>query len=674
MKKLIPILALAVVAAAPAQGPGIDLAGMDRSVAPGDDFYAYGNGAWMKTAVIPPDKSRWGTIGENRDKSDTQVADLVKAAAKAQPGTEARKVGDFFTADMDEARIESLGLKPLKPDLDRIAALKDKAGLAAELGSELRADVDPLNATNLHTNHLFGLWVEQDLNDPSRYAPYLLQGGLGMPDRDYYVSDKPASVAIRKTYQAHLAKLAALASLPDAAGIAQRAFDLETKIARVHATRGDSEDVLKANNSWTQASFSQKAPGLDWPAFFTAASLQGQTRFVVWHPRAVTGEAALVASEPLTAWKDYLTIRHLDTYSNDLPKSFVAERFDFYSHTLSGQPQIAARWQRSVAEVNNQMGEAVGKLYTAKYFPPSTKAAVQAMVTDIKAAFGQRIDNLEWMAPATKAEAKKKLVTLKVGVGYPDHWKSYAGLVVSPTDALGNLRRAELFNYRQEIAKLGRPVDRGEWAMTPQTVNAVNLPVKNALNFPAAYLAPPDFNPANPKALNYGAIGVTIGHEISHSFDDQGAQFDSTGRLRDWWTPQDLAHFRAQARALAAQFSAYKPFPDLNLNGEQELSENIADLGGLNVAFDAYRAAYGGKPGPAAQGLTGDQQFFLAYSQSQRTKTREAALRQQVVTDGHAPGEYRADTARNLDAWYAAFDVKPGQKLYLAPDKRVKVW
>jgi len=653
---------------------GIDLAGMDRSVKPGDDFFAFANGGWMKATEIPPDRPSWGTSGELVELTTARVQALILGAAKAAPGTEARKIGDYYSSYLDEAKIESLGLKPLRPTLVRISGIKDKKGLAAEFGHELRADVDALNSTNFSTDHLFGLWVEQDLNDPKRYAPYLLQGGLGMPDRDYYVSSNSHMVADRAAYRLHIAKVLTLAGVKDADAKAHRIFDLETKIAKAHAPRAESEDVLKANNPWPRAAFATKAPGLDWTAFFTAAGLEKRPQFIVWHPKATTGEAALVASEPLATWKDYLVFHQLDHYSNVLPKAFSDERFAFYGTTLSGTPQQQVRWKRAVNATNNALGEAVGKLYVAKYFPPQSKAQVEAMVGKLIDAFRVRIDKLDWMAPATKAEAKRKLSTLKVGVGYPDRWIDYSALKVAPGDALGNAQRAELFEYRRNLAKFGRPVDRGEWAMTPQTVNAVNLPVRNALNFPAAILQAPDFNPTNPIAMNLGAVGATIGHEVSHSFDDQGAMFDADGRLRNWWTPADLAHFQASGRALAAQYSQYRPFPDITLNGEQMLGENIADIAGLNAAFDAYRLANGGKEGPAQQGLTGDQQFFVAFSQSWRTKTREALARQRAVTDGHAPAEFRADTVRNMDSWYAAFDVKPGEKLYLAPAERVRIW
>jgi putative endopeptidase len=669
------LLPPAALTAQPDAAPGLDLAAMDRSVAPGDDFYAYANGTWLKTSEIPPDRSSWGVGAELVEKTDKRVADLIQeAAAKAPAGSQARKIGDYYQTYLDEARIDRLGLAPIRPTLARIDAIRTKQALAAELGRELRADVDAMNSTNFHTANLFGLWVEQDLNAPGRYAPYLLQGGLGLPDRDFYLVDNPHMAGIRAAYKAHLVKVLGLMDVKDAEAAAGRVYDLETRIAKAHETRAESEDVKKADNPWTRAEFAAKAPGFDWSAFFAAAGLERQPRFIVWHPQAVSGEAALVASVPLSTWREYLALHQVEHFSGVLPKAFRDESFAFYGRTLSGTPQQPARWKQAVGATNTALGEAVGQLYVARYFPPQSKAAVEAMVKDLMAAYRARIERLAWMAPATKAEALHKLETLKVGVGYPDHWIDYSGLVVVKGGAFGNAERAELFEYRRNLAKLGRPVDRGEWAMTPQTVNAVNLPIRNALNFPAAILQAPYFDPRNPASMNFGGTGATIGHEISHSFDDQGALFDADGRLRNWWTPSDFAHFRASAHALAEQFSRYHPFPDLALNGEQVLSENIADLAGLNAAYDAYRMANGGREGPAMQGFTGDQQFFLAFAQSWRTKIREAALRQRVITDGHAPPEFRADTVRNLDPWYPAFEVRSGQKLYLPPEERVRIW
>ena len=664
--------------AAPGASSGVDLAGMDRSVAPGDDFFAWANGSWMKETEIPADESSWGSGGEMTERTAKRTAELIAEAARsaAPPGSEARKIGDTYSTFLDEAAIEAKGLAPLEGDLARIAAIPDAVALARALGASLRADVDAFNATDFYTPNVLGLWVAQDLDEPSRYAPYLLQGGLGLPDRDYYLDPSPRMAAIRSRYRDHVEAVLKLSGV-DAAGAgarAERIVEHERLIAASHATRDESSDVAKGNNRWARADFATRAPGLDWDAFFEAAGLGKEQLFVVWQPGAVKGLAALVRDRPLSVWKEYLALRAVESAATYLPKAIVDEQFAFYGTVLSGTPRQRERWKRAVDVTDAALGEAVGKLYVAKYFPPAEKARAEAMVRNEIAAFAKRIDRLDWMSPATKEKARAKLAVLKVGVGYPDRWRDYSGLEVVAGDALGNARRASLFEYRRSLAKLGRPVDRGEWVMNPQLVNAVNLPAMNAMNFPAAILAPPDFDPSRPEVMDYGAIGATIGHEISHSFDDQGALFDAEGRLRNWWTKDDFAHFAASAEKLVAQYDAYRPFPDLAVNGRLTVSENIADVAGLAVAYDAYRLSLGGREAPVVLGLTGDQQFFLSFAQSWRTKTREEALRQRIVTDGHAPAEYRADCVRNLDAWYAAFGVKPGQKLWLAPADRVKVW
>ena len=667
-----------LLAAAPGapRTAGIDLAGMDRSVAPGDNFFAYANGSWVKTAVIPPDRSSFGPTAMLVELTAKRTSDLITGVAgqSTAPGSDAGKIKNFFAAYMDEAGIEAKGLKPLQPLLDGIAAIADKKALSSVLGRQLRADVDILNATNLTTDNLFGLWVAQDLDNPSRYLPFLLQGGLGMPDRDYYLDPSPRMEDIRAKYRTHIAAMLRLAHIPDAEAKAPVIFDLEKRIAEAHSSREDTGDIKKGDNHWTRADFDAKAPGLDWTAYFSAAGLDGRRDFVVWQPSAVIGASALAASAPLAAWKDYLTFRAIEHTAGVLPKAFVDQSFAFHGTVLSGTPQLRDRWKRAVDAVSAAMGEAVGKLYVARYFPPEEKARAQAMVRNLTAAFMRRIDNLEWMSPATKAKAKAKLAVLKVGVGYPDKWTDYAGLDVRGDDAFGNQERAELFQLKLSLLKLDRPVDRDEWVMTPQTVNAVNLPAMNALNFPAAFLQPPNFDPKRPEVMDYGATGAVIGHEISHSFDDQGALFDATGRLNNWWTDADLEHFKSAAERLVKQYDAYRPFPDLAVNGKLTLSENIADIAGLSAAYDAYHLALGGRKAEVVEGFTGDQQFFISFGQAWRQKRREASLRMQILTDGHSPAEYRADAVRNLDAWYGAFDVKPSQALYLAPADRVRIW
>ena len=656
--------------------PALDTAGFDRSVAPGDRFFEYANGGWIARTEIPADRSSYGTGAILAELTDRRVAELIQQAGgtDARAGSERRMVGDFYGSFMDTTAIEARGLTPLKATLDSITALADKRALARFLGSTLRADVDGFNATDLETGNVLGVWVAQDMDDPSRYSAHLLQGGIGMPERAYYVDTAAAMAGLRDEYRKHVAAMVGLAGLADAEARAERIVALETAIARSHVSRETSTDPEKGNNHWARAEFDRKAPGLDWAAFFDAARLGKVDRFVVFHPSAVTGLAALAGSEALDTWKDYLTFHAIQDRVAVLPKRFVDQSFAFYGPVLSGATEQRARWKRAVAATNEALGFAVGKLYVARYFPPAEKQRAQAMVANIMAAFRDRIDALDWMAPATKKEAKAKLAVLKVGVGYPDKWPGYQGLEIRAGDAFGNAERAGLALYRERVSQLGRPVDRSEWVMTPQTVNAVNLPAMNAMNFPAAILQPPFFDSKRPLAMDYGAMGAIIGHEISHSFDNKGALFDSRGRLHNWWTPGDFKHFEESGNRLAAQYDGYKPFPDLAVNGRQTLGENIADLAGLAASYDAWRKALGGKPAPEAFGLTGEQQFFLSYAQSWRRKTRDPALRNQVLADGHAPAQYRAVTVRNLDPWYAAFGVKQGQALYLSPAERVRVW
>jgi len=670
------LLARVPKAGAAASRTGLDLPGMDRSVTPGDDFFAYANGAWIKRTNIPADRGSYGVGHEVADLTDRRTADLIKAAAasKAPAGSDLRKIGDCYTSFMDEKAIEAKGLSPLKPALQAIEAIGDRQALAHYLGTTLRADVDVLNATNYYTPNLFGLWVAQDLDDPERYAPFLLQGGLGLPERSYYLDPSEGMAAVRSQYLAHVAAMLSLAGIPDAAARAAAVVELETRMAQAHASREESGDVLKGNNHWIRADFAKKAPGLDWEAFFGAAGLTQPEVFVVWQPAAFTGLSALTAAVPLGTWKDYFTFHAIQHRSRVLPKAVRNQSFSFYGKVLSGASKPRDRWKYAVDQTNEALGEVVGKAYVARYFPASEKARAQKMVANILAAFRTRIERLDWMSVETQAKALAKLATLKVGVGYPDRWQDYQGLKIVAGDAFGNAERAERFEYARNLRKLGHPIDRSEWVMTPQTVNAVNLPVMNALNFPAAILQPPYFDPKRPMVMDYGAIGAVIGHEISHSFDDSGSLFDASGKLNNWWTPEDLKHFQTSADQLVKQYDAYQPFPGLHINGRQTLGENIADVAGLAAAYDAYRLSLHGKPAPLVQGLTGDQQFFLSYAQSWREKSREPLLRQQILTDGHAPAAYRPATVRNLDAWYAAFQVKPGQALYLSPADRVKVW
>jgi putative endopeptidase len=666
-------------AAAPAPtfpGHSIDRSAMDPSVKPGADFFLYANGAWYAKAEIPADRAAtgvWLRLTEEIEKRTTQLLEEA-AHAGAPAGSPSQKLGDFYAAFMDEASIEARGLAPIAPELARIAKIADARSLAAYLGAELRADVDALNSGDIHTDRLLGVYVDGDLNDPSKNAAYLMQGGLGMPDRSYYLDDSPAMAQHRAKYEVHLAAMLKLAKIADPEGKAKTAVALERRIAQAHITRADAEDVSKANNPWPRAEFGKRAPGLDWDTFFRAAGLDKTDTIVVWMPGAITGEAALAKSVPLADWRAYLTARAIDRHGSLLPAAFCDERFAFYQTELRGVPTKPPRTRRAVDLMNVVVPEEVGREYVKRWFSSQSKQAIEQMVASLVAAFSRRIDALPWMSEATKAKAKEKLGTLHVGIGYPDAWTDDSALAVARNDAYGNVERAEEWDSHRRIASIGQPLDRTHWEMPAQVVDAQNLPIRNALTFPAGILVAPFFDPASTAAANYGAIGAVIGHEISHSFDDQGAKFDARGRFANWWTSDDHVHFEASSAALAAQFSTYKPFPDASVDGKLTLSENLADLAGLAAAYDAWRASLGGAPAPVQDGLTGDQQFFLAFGQAWQEKFREATARMRLTTDTHAPPRYRVLTVRNLDAWYTAFDLRSGDPLFLPPADRVRVW
>jgi putative endopeptidase len=504
--------------------------------------------------------------------------------------------------------------------------------LSAALGASIRSDVDVLNLGNFYTPRIMSLTVAEDLDESTKYRPYLLQGGLGMPDREYYLGSNPRYAELRTKYEAHVANMLRLAGFtnPEARATRVMAMEMEMEIAKVHVSVADTNDVTKGNTVWLRSELAVKAPGLDWTAFLTAAGIDGQPRFGAWQPTAIAGISKLTASEPMQAWKDYLAFHTVENAAPFLSKAFADEHFAFNGHAVSGTPQQRERWKRGVDNTSEALGEAIGKLYVEKYFPPEAKAQAQEMANNVLKAFAARLD---WMGPETKAQAKRKLANFRVMVGYPDKWRDYSALQVVRGDAYGNWRRAGLFEYRRNVAKLGRPVDRGEWFMTPQTVNALFAPCQNSVTLPAAILAPTFFDPHADAAVNYGALGAGLGHEVSHGFDDNGALFDADGNLKNWWTQADMDHFRAEANKLADQYSAYEPLPGLHINGHQTSTENIADVAGLATAWDAYQLSLKGQPAP-----------------------------------------YRALTVRNLDAWYSTFDVKPGQTLYLAPAERVKIW
>ena len=653
---------------------GFDTTGMDRSIAPGDDFFGYANGTWARNTEIPADRSSFNSFTRLTIQADERTKAIIEeAAADNRAEGDRRKVGDFYTAFMNEAAIEQAGLAPLRAELDAIAAIRDATGLARALGQTLRADVDLLNMTDYYTDRLFGLWVSQDFDEPTRNSPYLVQGGLGMPDRAFYL-EGGRMAEMRQGYRAHVSQILTLAGIAEPERKADQILALETAIAGVHATAEQTNDVRAGNNHWSQADFASRASGMDWAAWRDGAGLAQQDTFVVWQPAAVTGIAALVGSQALDIWKAYLTFHAIDRASPYLSRAFAEQNFSFYGSTLSGTPEQAPRWRRGVDAVNAALGEAVGQIYVERHFPESSKTAMEEMVQNLRTAFGQRINALDWMTPETRAAAERKLETLDVSIGHPERWRDYSALDIRPDQAWGNVARASLFEYERNLGKLGRPVTHDEWYMLPQTVNALNIPLENRLIFPAAILEAPFFDPAADAAINYGGIGAVIGHEITHSFDSTGALFDETGRLRNWWTPQDQARFEAAGQALAAQYSAYQAFPDLHLNGELTLGENIADVAGLATAHDAYRLSLGAEEAPELEGFSGDQRFYLGWAQVWRSKYRDAALRNAILTGVHSPGPWRVATVRNQTPWYGAFNVEPGQDLYLAEDARVEVW
>jgi putative endopeptidase len=645
---------------------GVDLAGMDKSVNPGDSWYDYVNGTWDRNTVIPADKASWGGFGILRDLSDSRTREIIEASAKAHgaAGTPEQKVGDLYASFMDEGAIEKKGLAPLQPTLARIDGIHNTTDLARFFGEANRIGIDtPI-----------GAGVLQDLKDNSKYAVYLGQGGIGLPDRDYYLDDKnPKFAEIRTKYVVHIANMLRLAGISDPEGRAQRIYDLEKKIATAHWTRVEQRQIEKLYNPMNAAQMSASMPGFDFPGFLQEAHLAGQPQVIVANPSAIAGAAKLVQSEPLQTWKDYLTFHALRANAGALPKAFVDESFAFNGKVLSGTPQLKDRWKRGVDLVGGAMGEAVGQLYVARYFPPAAKAKADELVRNLIASMDRHLAALEWMSPETKAKARVKLAAFTPKIGYPTKWRDYSALTIVPGDALGNAMRAREFEYNRQLAKIGKPVDRTEWGMTPQTVNAYANPLMNEVVFPAAILQPPFFDPNADMAVNYGAIGAVIGHEISHHFDDQGRKFDPKGNLSDWWTPEDVKRFNAMTANVVRQYGAYEPLPGSHVNGELTLGENMADLAGLAIAYDAYKMSLHGKPDRVIDGYTGDQRFFLGFGQVWRNKMREAALQQQLTTDPHTPGQLRPNVVRNFDAWYKAFNVRDG-KLYLPPEQRIRIW
>lgn len=637
---------------------GFDEKGMDKSVRPGDDFYAFANGEWAKTTAIPADKSSYGAFDVLADLSRDRTHTILEQAKR-----QGSKIGTAYATFLDAGTIEAKGLAPIKPWLDRIKGLNDKGGYAALLAE---ADRNGVGVP-------FGAGVGQDARQPDLYTVGLRQAGLGMPDRDYYLSDDAKLVAARTAYQAHLAKMLALAGEPDAEARAQVIVAFETEIAKVHWTRIDSRDRTKTYNRMSVADLTRTAPGFDFAAYLKGVGTPVDT-LVVAQPSAITGIAALIQQTPIAVLKDQLLVRSLDEFAAVLPAKFDQEQFAFYGTVLSGTPQQQERWKRAVDFTSGALSDEVSKVYVARYFPPATKLAADKLVKNVLAAMGKRIDQLDWMAPETKVKAHAKLAAFTPKIGYPDRWRDYSALNIVSGDAFGNALRAAQWRHDYNIGHLGQPIQRWEWGMTPMTVNAYANFGMVEIVFPAAILQPPFFDPKADAAVNYGGIGAVIGHELSHHFDDQGSKFDAKGQLTDWWTPADVAAFKARTGALVKQYDAYEPLPGLHVKGALTLGENVADLAGLSVAYDAYHASLGGRPAPVIDGFTGDQRFYLGWAQVWRRNYREANLRNRLLTDPHSPSQQRAWVVRNLDPWYGAYNPKPTDTLYLTPQQRVRIW
>jgi endothelin-converting enzyme/putative endopeptidase len=658
--------AAAAAAAKPRYGDfGIDLSAMDRSVKPGDSFWHYVNGNWDKTTQIDADRTSAGAGVLLVDEAERQVRAIVEDLARdpAKSGAVGRQVGDFYASWMDEPAIEARGTAPLKPYLDRVAAVKTRSALIG------------LFATQGYTAPV-GVGILPDPADPTRYIAAAGQGGLGLPNRDYYLLTGEKYDAIRAAYRAYVVQMQQLAGIPDAEAKADRIIALETAMAKVQWAPERQRDIKQIYNPMNRAQLAELAPQFEWPAYLQAAGLGNIDTVIAAEKSAITDTGKMLDTVPLSTWKDYLAFHFIRTHATFLPKAFDEANFAFYGKTLRGQPQQRDRWKRGVQLINGNLGEAVGRIYVDRHYPAESDRQMGELIANLRAGLEARIAASPWMDSATKEQARAKLAAFDPRIGHPQKYIDYSALGVDRGDLLGNVVRSEDFQWKLQLDRLGKPVDRSLWDMTPQTVNAYYNPLMNQITFPAAILQPPYFDPRADPAVNYGAIGAIIGHEIGHGFDDQGRQFDPTGRIRDWWTPAAAAQFEARADRFGKQYDSYEPIPGTKINGKLTMGENIGDLGGLEMAYAAYKryTAEHGEP-PVIGGLTADQRFFIAYGQSWRSKIREGALRERLLSDPHSPPEYRVDgVVRNVDAWYKAFNVKPGDKLYLPPEERVHIW
>jgi putative endopeptidase len=639
---------------------------VDTSTNPGDDFFGFANGAWLKAAIIPSGKDRWTVRDDINELTRRQVAAILDDANTSRPGSLARKVADFRAAFLNQSAIEKKGLAPLAPALSRIDRVADKLALTRLLGSTMHADVDPLGLGIYTSSSVLGLSVERSIHGEKSYTAFLLQGGLALGDRDQYLSTEPRAVEQRSRYQQYIARLLTLGGFDHADRRAESMLALETAIAETQATNQATAVDRNADNEWSRADFAREAPGMDWGAFFAAAGLARQQVVVAWQPSAVRGVAALVASRPLEAWKDYLRFHVLDEYADVLPHAFAEE-----AAGMRGDQRT--RDQRALALTQSAMAEAIGELYSARYFSSSQKARVRGIIANVTMAFREHVARAPWLSPASRKIALAKLDGLYVGIGYPETWENWSDLRIDADEALGNARRIADRNHRHALARLGKAYDAHEWALAPQTVGAILNFQQNAYLFAAALLQPPKYDSTASDAATYGAIGAIIGHDMSHFVDVLGADYEPDGRMRRWWTAADSANFEAAADPIVRQFSEYQPFPGLNVNGRLTRTENVADLAGLTVAFEAHRKALDARSGDRSYVRRADREFFIAFAQAFGTKMNETAMRAQLASD-HAPEMYRMDTVRNLDAWYEAFDVVPGQRLYVEPRARVRIW
>jgi putative endopeptidase len=668
---LVPALLLAqsAVFAAPTT-LGLDPAEFDSAVRPQDDLFLYVNGKWIARTEIPADRARWGSFDELREKSRARVHELLDAAAAdtSSSNADTRKLGDLYKSFMDEARAEALGMKPVSPELERVAATKDHAQLAALFAHWSRVGVDVP----------FDIGVHQDNKDSTKYVADLGQAGLGLPDRDYYLKDDAKLKEVRTKYQAFIVRMLTMSGETPAAATSDAAsiLALETKIAEAQWTKVENRDPIKTYNKVELDGLAQLMPHYDWKRYLADTDIAGHTTYViVSQPTYLKKLAAILADTPMPVWHAYGRFTVLRAYAPYLSKQWVDENFAFYGTTVSGIPVNTVRWKRGVDFTQHAMGEGVGQLYVAKYFPPEYKARMEALVANLLAAYKISINQLDWMGPQTKAQAQVKLSKFMPKIGYPKHWRDYTKLQAHADDLVGNVTRANEFEYLRNIHKLGTPIDRDEWGMTPQTINAYYNPELNEVVFPAAILQPPFFDPDADDAANYGGIGMVIGHEISHGFDDQGAQYDGDGNLHDWWTAEDHERFKAKTQALVAQYSAYEPVAGYHVNGELTLGENIADNSGLAIAYKAYHLSLGGKAAPVMGGLSADQRLFLSVAQVWRSKIRDAEEIRLIKVDPHSPPQFRVlGSVTNQNAFFEAFGVKPGDRMYRAPEQRVHIW